>query len=96
MTVTKETLTDSLFTENDLSRDEASAVLESLLELIKSTLESREDILISGFGKFCVKDKKNRRGRNPATGEELTLAARKVVTFKCSSVLKDKLNQNRS
>lgn len=95
MTVTKETLTDSLFTKNDLTRDEASGLLESLLELIKATLESRDDLLISGFGKFCVKGKGNRRGRNPATGEELTLAARKVVTFKCSSVLKDKLNKNR-
>jgi len=59
---------------------------------MKNTLENGEDILISGFGKFCVKDKKERRGRNPQTGEDKMLGARRVVTFKCSGVLKDKIN----
>ncbi|UCD32164.1 MAG: HU family DNA-binding protein, partial [Desulfobacterales bacterium] len=59
---------------------------------IKRTLENNEDVLISGFGKFSVKDKKERKGRNPATGEEMMLAPRKVVTFKCSGKLRDKIN----
>jgi integration host factor subunit alpha len=67
-------------------------IIETLLETIKSTLESNEDVLISGFGKFCVKNKNKRRGRNPATGEDLTLRARKVITFKCSGKLRKKIN----
>ena len=63
-----------------------------LLELIKKALESGEDVMISSFGKFCVKKKKERRGRNPATGEEMMLRPRKVVTFKWSGKLKDKIN----
>ncbi len=66
--------------------------VESLLEMIKSTLESGEDVLISGFGKFCVKGKKKRRGRNPATGSDLILRERKVVTFKCSGKLREMIN----
>lgn len=67
-------------------------ISETLLEIIKMKLESGEDVLISGFGKFCVKGKKQRRGRNPATGEDLILAGRKVVTFRPSSILRDKIN----
>jgi len=67
-------------------------IIETLLETIKSTLERNEDVLISGFGKFCVKNKNKRRGRNPATGEDLTLRARKVITFKCSGKLRKKIN----
>ncbi len=59
---------------------------------MKSTLVNGEDILISGFGKFCVKDKTDRRGRNPSTGEDMMLEARRIVTFKCSRPLKQKLN----
>ena len=59
---------------------------------MKSKLEEGEDVLISGFGKFCVKTKNQRRGRNPATGDDLTLPARKVVTFKCSGKLRNKIN----
>jgi integration host factor subunit alpha len=66
--------------------------IESLLEIIKGTLESGDDVLVSGFGKFCVKEKKERRGRNPATGSDLILRARKVVTFKCSGKLRNKIN----
>ncbi|MBC8430379.1 MAG: integration host factor subunit alpha [Desulfobacterales bacterium] len=60
---------------------------------ISNTLASGEDILISGFGKFSVKDKKERRGRNPATGSDMMLKARKVVTFKCSGKLRDRINE---
>ena len=64
----------------------------SLLEIIKSALESGDDVLMSGFGKFCVRDKKARRGRNPATGEDKMLRARRVVTFKYSGKLRERLN----
>jgi len=68
-------------------------IVESLLEIIKNTLEHGEDVLISGFGKFCVKEKDKRRGRNPATGSDLILRERKVVTFKCSGKLRNKINR---
>ncbi len=67
-------------------------IIETLLEIIKSNLEKSEDVLISGFGKFCVKNKKQRRGRNPSTGEDLMLRERRVVTFKCSGKLRKKIN----
>ena len=67
-------------------------IIESLLEIIKSTLEKSEDVLVSGFGRFCVKNKRKRRGRNPATGEDLILKERKVITFKCSGKLRHKIN----
>ena len=67
-------------------------IVESLLEIIKSRLESGDDVLVSGFGKFCVKEKKKRRGRNPATGKDLDLPPRRVVTFKCSGKLRKKIN----
>ena len=92
MTLKKERIVDQLLIETDLKKSEASRVTESLLEIIKRTLESGEDVLISGFGKFRVKTKKARRGRNPQTGEDLMLRPRKVVTFQCSTVLKDKIN----
>jgi integration host factor subunit alpha len=66
--------------------------VEALLKIIKDTLETGEDVLISGFGKFCVKGKKQRRGRNPATGDDLLLRERKVVTFKCSGKLRERIN----
>ena len=92
MKVTKTHLIDHLYRNCGFSRDESSTTIESLLEIIKKTLESGEDILISGFGKFTVKDKTKRRGRNPQTGNDLILDARRVVIFKCSKNLKDKLN----
>jgi len=67
-------------------------LVERLLEIIKQTLESGEDVLISGFGKFYVKDKRKRRGRNPQTGQDLLLVERRVVMFKCSAVLRNKMN----
>jgi len=67
-------------------------IIETLLEIIKGTLEKSEDVLISGFGKFCVKNKQQRRGRNPATGDDLILRQRRVVTFKCSGKLRKKIN----
>jgi integration host factor subunit alpha len=68
-------------------------IVENLMAIIKDTLEKSEDVLISGFGKFCVKQKKQRKGRNPATGNDLMLKARKVITFKCSGKLREKINR---
>lgn len=92
MTLCKQNLVRNIASTNGYSSQESSQLLESLLETIKSTLESGEDIMISGFGKFQVKDKKTRRGRNPATRNNLPLDARRVVTFKCSGALKKRLN----
>ncbi len=75
-----------------LTKKKSVEVIESLLEIIKCSLESSEDVLVSGFGKFCVKDKAKRRGRNPATGEDLMLKGRRVVTFKCSGKLRNKID----
>ena len=75
-----------------LTKKKSVEVIESLLEIIKRSLESSEDVLISGFGKFCVKNKAKRRGRNPATGEDLMLRGRRVVTFKCSGKLRNKID----
>jgi integration host factor subunit alpha len=74
------------------TKKKSTEVIESLLETIKASLANGEDVLVSGFGKFCVKKKQERRGRNPATGQDLMLKARKVVTFKCSGKLRDKIN----
>jgi integration host factor subunit alpha len=94
MTRTKAEIIDNIYTTTDLKKFQATKAVESLLDIIKETLESGEDVLVSGFGKFCVKEKKERKGRNPATGEDLMLAPRRVVTFKCSGVLVDKMNGN--
>jgi integration host factor subunit alpha len=74
------------------TKKKSTEVIESLLETIKASLANGEDVLVSGFGKFCIKEKRERRGRNPATGQDLMLKARKVVTFKCSGKLRDKIN----
>ncbi len=92
MTLTKSDLNESIHERHDLSRNESTEVVENLLEIIKSTLEKGEDVMISGFGKFCVKEKNKRRGRNPATGQDLMLDSRRVVVFRCSPVLRDKVN----
>ena len=92
MTFTKAQLINAVAETNGFPRNKASETVESLLEIIKSTLASGEDVLVSGFGKFCVKRKAERRGRNPATGGDMMLVARKVVTFNCSGKLRDKIN----
>ena len=92
MTLTKDHLVNSLYNNLDIPKSKSASIIETLLGSIKNTLGKKEDVLISGFGKFCVKDKKDRRGRNPSTGEDLTLEARRVVVFKCSGVLREKVN----
>jgi integration host factor subunit alpha len=92
MTITKTHLSDSIHKGLGMPKSRSFELVTSLFQIIKATLESGEDILISGFGKFCVKDKNDCRGRNLSTGEDMMLEARRVVTFKCSLPLKQKLN----
>lgn len=92
MTFTKIQIVESIQNQTRFSRSRSSEILETLLEIIKSTLASGEDVLVSGFGKFCVKEKRERKGRNPATGEDLMLEPRKVVTFRCSGKLRETVN----
>jgi integration host factor subunit alpha len=92
MTLTKAGIIEKIFNNTDLQKSEASRAIESLLEILKSTLESGEDVLISGFGKFCVNEKAERRGRNPQIGNAMTIGARRVVTFRCSGVLREKMS----
>ncbi|MDX1285188.1 MAG: integration host factor subunit alpha [Draconibacterium sp.] len=92
MTLTKADIVEAILEQIGFTKNHSSEIVETLLELIKSTLESGEDVLLSGFGKFCVKEKEARRGRNPASGESMMLSPRKVVTFKCSGKLRDKIN----
>ncbi len=94
MTLTKDSIIGSVQEKAKIPRQKSTVLVETLFEIIKTTLEKKDDILISGFGKFAVKDKATRRGRNPATGEGMILNKRRVVTFKCSSVLKNKLSAN--
>ena len=94
MTLTKDGLVKALAKENGFQKKRSIEIVEILLKIIKSGLSSGEDVLISGFGKFCVKEKRERRGRNPVTGEDMMLEARKVVTFKCSGQLRDKINES--
>jgi integration host factor subunit alpha len=93
MTLTKDHLIEAIAKENGFQKKRTIEIVENLLELIKSSLASGDDVLISGFGKFCVKEKRQRKGRNPATGEDMMLTARRVVTFKCSGQLREKINQ---
>ena len=90
--LTKAHIVDAVAERNGYTRKKSIEIVEILFELIKQSLESGEDVLISGFGKFCVKNKKKRKGRNPATGKDLILSPKKVVTFRWSGKLKEKLN----
>lgn len=92
MTLTKANLINSICDMADLPKQISTPAVESLLEIIKRTLASGEDILLSGFGKFCVKDKKERRGRNPQTGDDMMMDARRIVIFRCSNIMRDKIN----
>jgi integration host factor subunit alpha len=84
MALTKADIVQSIVDQIGFTRHQSSEVTEALLEVIKRTLTSGEDVLVSGFGKFCVNEKAQRKGRNPATGDTMMLKPRRVVTFKCS------------
>ena len=94
MALTKLDIIHRIYTSTELPKNRSSELVDSLIEIMKRTLANGEDILITGFGKFCVKEKRQRRGRNPQTGKDLMLDARRVVTFRCSAVLRNKLNRH--
>ena len=93
MALTKNVIVEQIQNGLGFPKNQSIEIVESLIELIKSTLASGDDVLVSGFGKFCVREKAERKGRNPATDEDLMLPARRVVTFKWSGKLRDKVNQ---
>lgn len=92
MTATKATITDKIQKQLNIPKNQSVDIVETLLAIIKRTLESGDDVMVSGFGKFSVKQKKTRKGRNPSTGKALMLDARRVVTFRCAGGLRDKVN----
>ena len=92
MTLTKSHLIDAIAEQNGFTKDYSSEIFETLLKIIKRSLESGDDVMISNFGKFCVKEKGERMGRNPSTGEDLMMRSRKVVTFRWSGKLRERLN----
>jgi len=93
MTLTKDALISAVAKANGYPRNQAVELVDIILELIKFRLAAGEDIMISGFGKFCVKEKLERRGRNPATVEDMMLRPRKVMRLRWSGKLRDKINQ---
>jgi integration host factor subunit alpha len=93
MALTKDDIIEAVAREIYFQKNQSTKIVETLLELIKKTLKSGDDVLVSGFGKFRVREKKARRGRNPATGESMILDPRRVVTFHCSGKLRRKINQ---
>ena len=92
MKLTKAQIVELIQNHIDLPKNKSTDIVETLLEIIKDTLESGDDVLISGFGKFCVKEKRERKGRNPSTGDSMMLRPRRVVTFKCSGKLRERVN----
>ncbi len=93
MSLTKNEIVQAVAEDIGFPKNQSAELVETLLELIKKALESGEDVLVSGFGKFCVREKRERRGRNPATGEAMMLRSRRVLTFHCSGRLREKMNQ---
>jgi integration host factor subunit alpha len=91
--LTKDMLVKSVAEETGLAGKQSVELVGTLIELIKGSLVSGDDVLISGFGKFCVRSKNKRKGRNPATGDSMMLRPRRVVTFHCSGNLRKKINQ---
>ena len=93
MTITKAQIVENLFAKNVFTKGESAQIIETLFELMKQSLEQGDDVLIGGFGKLCVRAKHQRTGRNPQGGKAMTLPPRRVVTFKCSGVLREKMNR---
>jgi integration host factor subunit alpha len=94
MALTKEEIIEAVAEDTGFPKNQPSELVETLIEIIKKTLVSGDDVLVSRFGKFRVREKKTRKGRNPATGEDMTLESRRVVTFKCSRRLRDKIHKS--
>lgn len=94
MALTKEKVINTINLQLGLSKQEARSAVESVLDIVKDALAREEDVLISGFGKFSVRSKNSRRGRNPQTKQDLILRARRVVVFKTSGVLRQRINKS--
>ena len=92
MTLTKAHIVEAVAKQNGYPKSQSFEMIETILETMKRTLEAGEDVLVSRFGKFCIKTKHGRRGRNPATGEDMVLEPRRVVTFRCSRQLRERIN----
>ena len=92
MALTKANLVETVRDVCEFTKKDSHELVDKLLGILKDTLVNGEDVLVSGFGKFCVKDKNERRGRNPQTGEDKMLGARRVVTLRCSGGLREKVN----
>jgi integration host factor subunit alpha len=92
MSLTKIDVVESIYEKLGMPKKDCTRIVESLFDIIKSEFAKCDHVNISGFGKWTVKAKKKRRGRNPQTGESLMIHARKVVTFKSSPVWRDKVN----
>ena len=92
MALTKANLIDSVSFQSGFTKKQSTDIVETIIGSMKEALSTGEDVLISGFGKFCVRQKAERKGRNPDTGDDLILPARRVVTFKCSGKLRNRIN----
>ncbi|MBT7697185.1 MAG: integration host factor subunit alpha [Desulfobacterales bacterium] len=92
MTLTKAQIVEVIQNQLSFPKNQSTEIIETMLEIMKRSLETGEDVLISGFGKFCLREKSKRKGRNPATGEDMILDERKVITFNCSDILKRRIN----
>ncbi len=93
--MTKADMIETIYEEIGLSKRDSAKITENMLDIIKETLENGENVKLSGFGSFNIRDKRARRGRNPQTGEEITISSRRVLTFKSSNVFRDKLNPSK-
>ena len=92
MSITKAKIVEVVAEQIGYPKNQSSDTVEILLEIIKRTLESGEDVLVSGFGKFCVNERRERRGRNPVTGEDIMIEPRRVVTFNCFRQFRNRVN----
>jgi integration host factor subunit alpha len=95
MTLTKAHIAEAVWTKTNIPKMRSAELVDTVFEVIRQTVELGEDVLISSFGKFSVQEKRQRRGRNPQTGEPITIPPKKVVTFSWSGVLRNKINKKR-
>lgn len=95
MTLTKNEIRDSMYEQFDIPQKECTQITESIFDIIKEELENGNSVMVSGFGRWTVKSKRKRNGRNPKTGAPVVIAARKVVTFKTSTCLRDEFNTDK-
>jgi integration host factor subunit alpha len=90
--MTKIDLVESIHEATGHSKKEAAIIVDLFFDIMKDTLEKNDEVKISGFGNWSVRNKKSRMGRNPRTGDPVEITARRVLTFKASKILKDRIN----